>query len=249
MFRVLRLATVFSSIISVTVAYAADSAPGTQANPSRWSLAIGIQVAEFSEESQFKYQTCTEGLSCLIQEQNNPDWSSPPKMSVVVERKLGIQTALMLGLSVHARDFDTSSDLENFRAHEELTDVGVGVGLRYKFNPGSVIEFSTYLGFQGHWLDGETENPTGFMEARRLHYTYDGYQLTSNIGLVLEHKLTDWLHLRLASSLFEVGYIHTDGIQETFDSESSLLSERKTTSNGMSYRLHLDPRIMLRLSF
>jgi hypothetical protein len=228
--------------------------PGATASAdgSGWSLGMGLGFGGFGWGTRANWDTWLAGQAPVTTAQGyagtvSATWYTAPEMSLLVERSLADRLALMLRLSAQYADVSGNNGISQFEYEQDSTRVGAGLGLRYLFNPGGLVEVSAYFTFQGIWQWGKVKSivQDDAGSTVRNSHDFDGYLLEAQAGLVLERELIDSLFLRFATPLIAADYHHTS-------SELSLLegvASYPVTNNGFSAGLRIEPQLQLRLAF
>lgn len=165
--------------------------------------------------------------------------------------------ALRISLGANAsylrRDIDDGFASAGNAGPAKTTSFGVGLGPRWVFNPGGVVEISTLLTLGAHRYTSEartgstvTSNVGGESLFRVQTTDSSGFGIDARAGIVLEYELMKRLSLRFDNQLVRAGYDwYRTRIGSTTEGEQDIAT--KTSSTQVSVDFGWAPFLMLRL--
>lgn len=133
------------------------------------------------------------------------------------------------------------SYMKSDESYDKRYSVGLNTGARWIANPGGSVEVSSYAALHGFWDGADCDRPRkkrpGHNSCAHKDHGFRTYRVGLEFGLVLEHKLTESLSLRIASSLAEFSYARAEK-----------KGKEKNNINTINAALAFTPSLELRLS-
>jgi hypothetical protein len=211
--------------------------PGSTIAP-KMSEAAGQKIAHWTVGIGFSTPTITVLSSSSSSE--SIVQTSPPTISVLVERRLTGQLWLMFIPSLSYDEIQNPSEATT--PATTLNDYGAegAIGARFVLNPGAVVEVSPFVTVNAGYFISTTTSPPQPLGVTAASQTISQIVGGAGAGLVFECPLTQGLAVRIALTLLDFDYA---SFTETIGAGAP------TTSTSISVGLEVQPRLEVRLAF
>lgn len=214
--------------------------------PNDWNVGAGIGFGV-----SFASLDATPGLAGLgglagSSLSSSLGLSSQPRMTVLIERRLGER--LFLGFQLAAGFRGSQSDTFSAVSYRSINVDGT-IGLRSLFNPRGVVEVSWFVNLGAGYGNVEsnalisTLDASGAVTQTPQTWRSNAFAVGAVAGLALERELVSGLALRLSSSIVGVSY--------SVSGNTSIVREVSTDSanHGFDGGLRFSPTLELRYAF
>ncbi|MEK7704613.1 MAG: hypothetical protein AAB426_06605 [Myxococcota bacterium] len=204
----------------------------TKAADAHWSVAAGVGMPSFADNIRDLALLLDVPVSVIAAARR-------PELQLLVERRTGPNTFVLFQLAGdYARDSDETTT-------DKAYVVTGSVGFRALYNPGAVVEVSSYgvVAFSAASLSEEYDDGYGY----GVSDSTEGSSWTGGVGagLALDRKLLDGLYLRFSTLVLKATYTSSSGQFSTADGYSETFPDSTRVVVG----LDLKPSIHLRMEF
>lgn len=193
---------------------------------AEWSVGVGVG-----------FGFCFLGLSQIMLADTTPSGR------IMVERRMGDKFAVLFLGSAWYSEGESSDAIRDRKDVGHSKGFGVSIGFRRIINPGGLVEVSFLLQVGGERNESDSTGERDGWETSSRHVELS-YALGAGLGLVLEHKFTDWLALRFESMLARISFAVSEAKSRDRDGDTSA-----PRSESFQVGLTFTPSLQLRMSF
>lgn len=193
---------------------------------AEWSVGLGVG-----------FGFCFLGLSQIMLTDTTPSGR------IMVERRMGDKFAVLFLGSAWYSEGESSDAIGDRKDVGHSKGFGASIGFRRIINPGSLVEVSFLLQVGGERNESDSTGERDGWETSSRSVKLS-YALGAGLGLVLEHKFTDWLALRFESMLARTSFTVSE--EERRDGDGDTAAPR---NESFQVGLTFTPSLQLRMSF
>lgn len=193
---------------------------------AEWSVGIGVG-----------FGFCFLGLTQITLT------NTTPSGRIMIERRMGDKFAILFLGSAWYTEGESSDTVRDRKDVGHSKGFGASIGFRRIINPGGQVEVSFLLQIGGERNESDSTGERDGWETSSRHVELS-YALGAGLGLVLEHKFTDWLALRFESILARTSFAVSEAKSRDKDGDTSA-----PRNESFQVGLTFTPSLQLRMSF